>query len=42
VLDIGAADETGQVELMKTDGQPGKYVALSHCRGGISKKDEKM
>jgi hypothetical protein len=42
VLDIGTADETGQVKLMQTNGKPGKYVALSHCWGGISEKDKKM
>jgi len=42
VLDIGTADEAEQVKLMETVGQTGKYVALSHCWGGIGKKDEKM
>jgi hypothetical protein len=42
VLDIGAANATGRLNLFETDGQSSKYIALSHCWGGLGGTDENM
>ncbi|KAL5331833.1 hypothetical protein ACEPPN_001371 [Leptodophora sp. 'Broadleaf-Isolate-01'] len=42
VLDLEEATSTGQVKLIQSEGQLGKYIALSHCWGGVGGDNEEM